>query len=509
MTAQPPRRTGRKARQSQAPAPRADYRQLRNPFTPQKAVSDDECQAIHDTALRVLEELGIKVLLPEARTLFAKAGCRVVDDMVYVGRDVVAAAVTTAPKSIRLRAINPAHDQVYELGSLIFTPAGGCPNMFNRRDGRGPGSLAGYQDAAKLTQFYPAMHKMAPSPEPQDVPVHLRHYAMNLTQMTLGDKLAFVYARGQGQVEQTFEMLRLGYGLSDAEFENGSWASTVINTNSPRMLDRPMAQGIIDFARHGQMTIITPFCLAGAMAPITVAGALTLQHAECLAGITLAQITRAGAPVSYGGFASNVDMKSGAPAFGTPEHMKLQLGSGQLARLIGLPWRSAAGSASNAADAQGATENTCGLMGALMAGATMCVHSAGWLEGGLTYGYEKFVTDMEAVQTVAEMCLPTKADAAEIGFDALTEVQPGGHFFAAAHTMERFDRAFYPPLNADLSNHGSWKAAGGQTAEERATQVWQDALAAYTPLAHAGEVAERLAPYIEAKTKAGGAPPMD
>jgi len=422
-----PVRKGRSKRQSQAPAMRADYRQLRNPFTPQNAVSDDECQAIHDTALRVLEELGIKVLLEEARHIFAQAGCRVDNDMVFIGRDVVEAAIASAPKSIKLRAINPAHDQTYELGSLIFTPAGGCPNMYNARDGRHPGSLCGYQDAAKLTQAFPAMHKMAPSPEPQDVPVHLRHYAMNLTQMTLGDKLAFVYARGQAQVEETFEMIQLGYGLSQEEFQNGSWTSTVINTNSPRMLDRPMCQGIIDFARHGQMTIITPFCLSGAMAPVTVVGALTLQHAEALSGITLAQLTRPGAPVSYGGFASNVDMKSGSPAFGTPEHMKLQLGSGQLARLIGMPWRSAAGSASNAADAQGATENTFGLVGAMMAGATMCVHSAGWLEGGLTYGYEKFITDMEAVQTIAEMCLPTRADHAEIGFDAIAQVDPGGY----------------------------------------------------------------------------------
>jgi trimethylamine--corrinoid protein Co-methyltransferase len=197
--------------------------------------------------------------------------------------------------------------------------------------------------------------------------------------MKLGDKPMFVYARGREQVAQSFEMIRLGFNLSEAEFTDGVWACTVINSNSPRMLDNPMAQGLIDFARAGQMSIITPFCLAGAMAPITVAGALTLQHAEALAGITLSQLAAAGAPISYGGFSSNVDMKSGSPAFGTPEHIKMQIGAGQLARYIGLPWRSATGAASNTADMQAATETNMAIWGGTLANATLLVHAAGWL----------------------------------------------------------------------------------------------------------------------------------
>ena len=181
--------------------------------------------------------------------------------------------------------------------------------------------------------------------------------------------MPFLYARGSAQVADGFEMIRLARGLSEAEFCTGVHCYTVINTNSPRQLDIPMAQGIIDFARGGQVSIITPFCLAGAMAPITVAGALTLQHAEALAGIALAQLTRPGAPVIYGSFSSNVDMKSGAPAFGTPEHVKATLGAGQLARHIGLPWRAGGGSAANTADAQAANETQFGLWGAVLAGA--------------------------------------------------------------------------------------------------------------------------------------------
>jgi trimethylamine--corrinoid protein Co-methyltransferase len=303
-------------------------------------------------------------------------------------------------------------------------------------------------------------------------------------------------------------MVRRGFALSDADFTDGVWVSTVINSNSPRRLDTPMARGIIDFARAGQMSIITPFCLAGAMAPVTVAGALVLQHAEALACIALAQLAAPGAPVSYGGFSSNVDMKSGAPAFGTPEHMKMQLGAGQLARHIGLPWRSAAGSAANTTDAQGATENALGLMGAVMAGATLVIHAAGWLEGGLTFGFEKMICDLEAVQTVAELCAATDADAAAMAFEAIRDVAPGGHFFATQHTMDRFDRAFYAPLVADLSNFGNWTANGALSAEERATAVWQDRLASFTAPAGAAEIAERVAPYVARMTAAGGAHPV-
>ncbi|MFK7940286.1 MAG: trimethylamine methyltransferase family protein [Roseovarius sp.] len=502
------KRTGRRrgTRKPQAPA---DYSQLRHPFQPQALFSDDQISAIHDSALTVLEELGLKILLPEARNLFAKAGAQVDDDMVRIGRDIVAEALRTAPRSWMLHARNPSYSHVYEPGALLFAGSGGCPNANDAVRGRRPGDLQSYTDALKLQQHFSAIHKLSPSAEPQDVPVHLRHYAMLRAQLEVGDKSLFGYARGRAQIEDTFEMVRLGMDLSEDAFLNNSWCSTVINTNSPRMIDAPMAEGIIDFARAGQTLVITPFCLAGAMAPITVAGALTLQHAEALGAITLAQIARPGAPVSYGGFGSNVDMKSGSPAFGTPEHVKMQLGSGQLARLIDLPWRSAAGSASNAPDAQGMAENTMGLWGAMMSNATLVVHAAGWLEGGLSFGYEKFITDMEAVQMLADLCAPTPGDAAEIGMKALRDVQPGGHFFATEHTMERYDRAFYTPLVADLSNFGSWEEAGAEDAATRATRIWQGILAEFQAPEGCDAAVARIDQFVADRTAAGGAPPME
>ena len=501
----------RPRRDRAAGPPRADYRQLRNPFVPQAAFSQDEVATMHDTALRVLEDLGLCVLLPEARAIF-RAGGAIVDEgtgMVRIGREIVAAALAVAPRSIRLRAANPAREQVFEPGAMLFSAGSGCPNVSDRLRGRRPGTREAYVEAIRLQQSFDVIHLHGPSAEPQDVPVALRHYALMDGQLANGDKPLFVYARGRGQVEEAFEMIRLAHDLDAAGFEDGVWATTVINTNSPRQIDVPMARGIVDFARAGQLSVITPFCLAGAMAPVTVAGALVLQHAEALAGITLAQLARPGAPVAYGGFSSNVDMKSGAPAFGTPEHLRANLGSGQLARLIGLPWRSATGAASNIADAQGAGETVMALWGAVLAQATLTIHAAGWLEGGLTFGYEKFICDIEALQTIAELAAPAPADTQALAYDAIAEVPPGGHFFAAAHTMDRYASAFYQPLVADLSNHGQWTEAGGLRADERATAIWQRVLAGFTPPPATEGAAERIARFVADRTAAGGVAPED
>ncbi|MEM9855506.1 MAG: trimethylamine methyltransferase family protein, partial [Pseudomonadota bacterium] len=379
------------------------YCQLKNPFPLRNAVSEDEAHAIHATSLRVLEELGMRVLSPQARAVFATGGARVNDDMVFLGRDMVEAALQSAPKSFPLKGATAARDLTLELGALTFQPGAGAPHATCRVKGRRPGTAQDFRELVQLTQAFDALHLVPTLIEPQDVPVHLRHYDMVKSALTLSDKAFFIYSRGTAQVEDAFEMMRLYRGISDADFAAAPHCYTIINTNSPRTLDIPMAQGIMDFARAGQISIITPFTLMGAMAPITPAGAITLSHAEALAAITLGQLTRPGAPQMYGTFTSNVDMKSGAPAFGTPEHFRASLLAGQLARLIGLPWRCASGSACNINDAQGANENQLALWGCLLAGATTVVHAAGWLEGGLTVSYEKLICDMDVVNAVADL----------------------------------------------------------------------------------------------------------
>lgn len=490
-------------------ARQTNYRQLRHPFQPQSIFSEDAIAAMHETAFRILAELGVKVLLPEARDMYRAAGAIVDDDteMVRIGRDIVEDALAQAPRSVRMRAANPDREQNFELGSMLFYPGAGCPHVSDRERGRRPGSLKDFEETTVLQQSFDVMHGMGPSAEPQDVPINVRHYAMTRGQIALSDKPMFAYSRGTRQAEDNFEMIRMANGLDQDAFESGSWVTTIINTNSPRMIDRPMAQGLIDFARNKQLAIVTPFCLSGAMAPVTVAGALTLQHAEAMAAITLSQLARPGAPVSYGGFTSNVDLKSGAPAFGTPEHMQAALGSGQLARLLGLPWRGAAGAAANVSDAQGAEETLMSLWATILAGATVTVHSAGWLEGGLTFGYEKYINDLEALQGLAELNTPPAQDEAAIGFDAIAEVQPGGHFFAAAHTMERYQTAFYEPLVADLSNFGTWTEAGAKTSTERATEIWKTTLREFKAPPGAEERAGRLDDFIATRSEAGGAAP--
>ena len=505
----PVHRKGRRRASVRASTRASNYGRLKHPFSPQSAFSQDEIESIHATALRVLEELGFKILLPEAREIFAKAGARLEDELVFIGRDIVEAALEDAPSAFKLRAANPDRDQTYEDGAMIFMPGAGCPNVTDFERGRRPGRLSDYEETVKLSQSFDVIHMFGPAVEPQDVPVHIRHYDMMRSQLVFGDKPTFTYARGRKQVEQSFKMIQLALDLSDDEFADGVWSTCVINTNSPRLLDKPMAQGVIDFARAGQMSVITPFCLAGAMAPVTIPGALTLQHAEALGCVALAQLAKPGAPVSYGGFSSNVDMKSGAPAFGTPEHVKMQIGAGQLARRIGLPWRSASGSSSNTPDMQAANETVMSLWGALMANATLTVHAAGWLEGGLSFGYEKFINDIESLHVIAELCSKTACGEAEIGFDALQEVGPGGHFFGAAHTMERYETAFHNPLVADLSNFGSWVEAGGKTSAERATSIWKAVLNEFKP-PETGELAgRRLEEYIASKVSSGGAPPIE
>ncbi|MEM6277268.1 MAG: trimethylamine methyltransferase family protein [Pseudomonadota bacterium] len=484
-----------------------NYRQLRNPFPPMNAVSDDEAHAIHETSLRVLEELGMRVLLPEARAIFASGGARVADDMVFIGRDMVEAALATAPKSFPLKGAGPERDLVMELGSLTFQPGAGAPHATCRVKGRRPGTGQDFRELVQITQAFDALHLVPTLIEPQDVPIHLRHYDMVKSALTLSDKAFFIYSRGTPQVEDAFEMMRLYRGLSQDAFEAAPYCYTIINTNSPRTLDVPMAQGIIDFARAGQISIITPFTLMGAMAPITPAGAVTLSHAEALAAITLGQLTRPGAPQMYGTFTSNVDMKSGAPAFGTPEHFRASLLAGQLARRIGLPWRCASGSASNINDAQGANENQLAMWGCLMAGATTIVHAAGWLEGGLTVSYEKLICDMDVVNAVADLCTPTEATADAIGFDAIKEVAPQGHFFAAAQTMARYTTEFYEPVISDWSNFGTWEEKGALTAHDRATTKWQEILRQPSPPVNPDRLGA-LTDFIAKRSAEGGAPPV-
>jgi trimethylamine---corrinoid protein Co-methyltransferase len=491
-------------------APRAlRYRHLSNPLIRQPAFSEDRVEALHETALKVLEELGLRVLNAEARSIYAAAGADVdeASRMVKIDRGLVAAALASAPGQFKMRGGSSDRNVTMGGEHCAFVCVGGPPNVSDLDRGRRTATLEDTTNIIKLSQDFDVIHLLSPNAEPQDVPLNLRHLAMTEAQLVNGDKPPFIYSRGTPQVRDAIEMVRLARGLSQSELEAAPWCYTVINTNSPRQLDVPMCQGIIDFARAGQVSVITPFTLSGAMAPVTIAGALALQHAEALAGIVLSQLSRPGAPVVYGSFTSNVDMKSGSPAFGTPEFVKGAFGAGQLARHIGLPWRGSAATASNMPDHQSVYEFLFSAWGSILGGVNMMIHAAGWLEGGLTASMEKFILDVEMLQTFAEIFQPLDASEAEIGFEALAEVAPGGHFFAAQHTMARYQNAFYTPLVSDWRNFGQWSEDGARSAVERANRIWKERLTRFQPPPLDEGRRDALADFVARRTAEGGALP--
>ena len=472
--------------------------------------SDDQIESMHQAALGILERQGMRVLSPRGRALLAAAGARVDEatHMVRLDPAQVTEALTTVPAEARLIARNPERSCRVGGQHVVFAGVAGPPSVNDLERGKRTGSLEDFRDFIRLAQSFDAIHVLSMMNEPQDVPVAERHLDTTLAQLTLADKPLALYCRGDPQLADCFAMLRIAHGVDDATFRSEARCYSICNTNSPLQLDLPMTDGIIEFARQGQLMIVTPFTLAGAMAPVTIPGALTLAHAEALFGITLTQTVRKGAPVMYGSFTSNVDMKSGSPAFGTPEYAKAAFGAGQLARRIGVPWRCSSATAANAPDAQAAYESQMSLWGALLGGCHFVLHAAGWLEGGLTASFEKFILDVEMLQMFCELFQPVPASAEEIGIEAVAEVGPGGHFFAAAHTMQRYRDAFYTPLVSDWRNYGAWTEAGAKTATERAAAVWRTTLGAFQPPPMEAAVQEELGAYVERRRREGGAPPV-
>lgn len=494
-----------------APADTAHHRRLTNPYQPLQVLTEDEVATIHDSAVRYLADEGIRITFDEARSVLVGSGAATSDEearLVRFDPDAVAAAVAAAPAEFELHAPNAERNLTIGGKSLALVPVAGPPFVADRHRGRRAGTMEDQENFLKLTQSYDVMAAAAPCVEPTDIPLNIRHLRSWFATVTLTDKTPFIYARGRQRVRDGFDLIKLRHGIAtDEEFAGAVRTWTVVNTNSPRQIDVPMAMGIIDFAAMRQMCIITPFTLAGAMAPVTLAGALVLQHMELLAGLTLAQTVNPGAPVVYGAFTSNVDMKSGAPAFGTPEAFKAALASGQLARHLGLPWRSSGSSASQAVDAQAGYETMINTFGALLGGANWIQHAAGWQEGGLVASYEKFIADIEMCQIIAESLSPIAVDDAELALEAITDVGPGGHFFGTQHTLDRFATAFYQPLVFSRANYEQWTEEGSKRTDERATAIWERALAEYQPPPLDEGTRAAMADFVERRSAEGGAAP--
>ena len=476
-------------------------------YQPTNVVSADELEAIHDASMQILEEIGMDFLDSEARSRLAEAGARTEQgsERVRFDREMIAEKIRTAPAQFTFHARNPAHNLEIGGNSMAFGSVASAPNVADLDRGRRIGNHYDYQNLLRLAQLLNSVHFIAGYPvEPIDIHASVRHLDATFDALTLTDKPFHAYSLGRDRNLDCLEMVRIGRQIDHATLEREPSIFTVINSSSPLRLDTPMLHGIMEYSARNQIVVMTPFTLAGAMAPVTMAGALAQQNAEALAGIAFTQIVRPGSPVVYGGFTSNVDMQSGAPAFGTPEYMRTAMVGGQLARRYNVPYRSSNVCAANAVDAQAAYESVFSLWGAIMGGVNMLMHGAGWMEGGLHASYEKMIIDADLLHMVSAFLEPPLVNEAELGLDAIRDVGPGGHFFGTQHTQDRFRTAFFKPMISDWRNYESWEEAGSPQAPAKANAIWKEMLASYEEPALDGAVREELESFVARRKAEGG-----
>ena len=476
------RRSNRKRRDPNVVLEQTPWRRFKNPYAPIEILNPDQLQKIHDNSMRILSDIGIKVLDPRSRSYLAKAGCSVNEgsEMVHFDPDLVMELVALAPATVDLHARNPDYNLTMGGNEIIFSSVM-CPPFANDLDrGRRAGTFEEMQEYVKLVHTINAVHQAGGGGfEPLDLPPETRHLDVAFAHATLTDKTWKFWSNGQVRAQDAIEIAKILMKCDDEGLARRPAITAPINTNSPLMIDTAMAEGIVEMAWVGQPLIIAPFTMAGAMSPATEAGALSVQNAEALAGCALAQVVRPGAPVVYGSYLTNVDMRSGSPVFGTPVFAKTTWASGQLARRYGLPFRSSLNTGSNSVDAQAAYETEMCLWSAVMGHANIIFASAGWLEGGLSGSYEKLILDAEILQLMTESMQPIEVNTDTLGFDAIKEVGPGGHFFGSPHTLERYEHAFYHPILTDTRNYETWVEQGSESAEVRANRIWKQMLAEY------------------------------
>jgi trimethylamine--corrinoid protein Co-methyltransferase len=509
MTSDPPRRrSGGRERRGVSRLRQLPWRSLTNPYSPLEVLSTDQLESIHDVSLRILEELGIELMSDRALELMATAGADVDVSRrtVRLDRGLVGTALATAPASFTLTPRNPARTLTFGGAAINFGLVAGPPNVHDRERGRRAGNLRDYCDFIRLAQYFNVIHLIGNQVcAPVELPANSRHLDTYRANIVYSDRAYHCTAIGAGRALDGIRMMAIARGVTLEEMAARPGVITIISVNSPRRFDEAMADGLMAMARHGQPVVITPFTLMGAMAPVSLAAALAQQNAEALFGVVLAQLVRPGTPVMYGAFTSNVDMRSGAPAFGTPENAKANVASGQLARRYRLPYRTSNASASNAADAQGAYETEMALWGAILGHGNLVYHAAGWQEGGLTASFEKLVLDVEMLQMMAEFLRPIVVNEAELGLEAIRRIPTGGHFFGDPHTLERYEHAFYEPLVSNWQNFENWELAGARTATERATAIWQRALAEYEQPPLDAATLESLDAYVRVRREEIGA----
>ncbi|WP_341368729.1 trimethylamine methyltransferase family protein [Yoonia sp. BS5-3] len=503
-------RAGNAHRRAAAGIDQMPWRIPINTDRPTEPLDDAGVAAIHDGAMRVLEEIGIEFLHDEALALFREAGCKVDGTNVRMGRDWVTEMLGHAPAQFDITPRNPSRKITLGGGHILFGNVSSPPNYFDLEIGKKvSGTRAQCANLLKLTQYFNCIHFAGGYPvEAVDLHASVRHLDITYDKLTLTDKVVHAYSLGKERVEDVIEMVKIAGGLSEEDFAAKPHMYTNINSTSPLKHDDLMIDGCLRCARRGQAIIVTPFTLAGAMAPVTMAGAVTLSIAEALSAIALFQYVRPGTPCVIGTFTSNVDMKSGAPAFGTPEYMRATQMTGQMARFYGIPLRASGSCAANVPDGQAMWETSNALWSAVQSGTNIVYHAAGWLEGGLIASPEKFVMDCEVIQMIQRYMEPaiTATTPGDIAVDAIKEVGPNGHYFGTAHTQERYQTAFYQPFLSDWRNFEAWEASGGTWTAERAHRVYKDILSSFETPPMDEDARAGLADFVARRKAAGGAP---
>jgi trimethylamine---corrinoid protein Co-methyltransferase len=445
---------------------------------------------------RIVSEIGVQFAKPEAVELFAKAGQRVAGEVVYLDPEFVLEQVAKAPREFDIQARNPANSVHIGGDHMVFGAVYGSP-FVREGDVRRDATLADFHRLCKLSQAFPELDSAGGVIcEPNDAPLDSRHLDMIYALATLTDKIYMGNVVSGPNAADTIAMTSILFG-GRAAIEAAPAVVSLINCNSPLRWDDRMLDAQFEYCAAGQPVVLTPFLLMGAMSPVTIPAALAQQLAEAMAGIALAQLIRPGCPVIFGSFLSNIDMQSGSPSFGTPESAIGLLCTGQLARHYGLPFRTGGGlNSSQTADAQSAYESLMTLLPTFLAGTNFVMHAAGWLEGGLVSGYEKFIIDIELLRMLQVEFTPLEISEESLAFGAHLEVGHGGHFLGAAHTMERFRDCFYRPLLSSTANFERWLRLGGKDAAARAGEIWRAKLEAYEPPPLDGAIRAELEDYV-------------
>ena len=464
-----------------------------------EVLSEEGLEIIENNSDTILQEIGIDFRDdPEALRIWKDAGADVDGQRVRFPEGMCRSIVSqSAPSEFVQHARNPERSVRIGGKYTVLVPAYGPPFIRNLDEGRRYATIEDFRNFVKLTYLSSSLHHSGGTLcEPVDLPVNKRHLDMVYSHLRYSDKPFMGSVTAPDRAQDSVEMAKIVFG---EEFvDRNTVITSLINANSPMVWDSTMLGALRVYAANNQATVISPFILAGAMSPVTVAGTVAQLYAEALTGMAFAQLVRPGAPVIFGTFASSISMQSGAPTFGTPEPALVLYTAAALARRLGVPFRSGGGlCASKIPDAQAAYEAANTLQTAMLAGVNFMLHTAGWLEGGLSMGYEKFI--MDADQAGMMEVFLSGVDMTENGqaLDAIREVGPGQHFLGCAHTQANFESAFYRSSVADNNSFEQWESEGGKDAAQRANEVWKRMLAEYQAPPIDPAVDEALLEFVE------------